>query len=247
MSISRQLPILWLSLRQFRAGKAVRLVAVFALAPVLLAAIWAINAQGVSARAFLARTFLDLLAPTIFPLAALVLANNAFGNEVADRTLPYLTMKPMSRLRIVVEKFTGASLLTVVAFLVGLVATWAVVRADSGVQDARVLGAMVVAAIFGLLAYEALLLLLSLLVPRALVVGVVYALLWESVLARFLPGIRLLSVRHYTASIFVRLLHDPVATISGPARLSSAIIVLIMVVAAGLLLASARLRRMDLD
>ncbi len=56
------------------------------------------------------------------------------------------------------------------------------------------------------LAYSAIFLLVSLLVTRALLAGIVYALVWESLLGRYLPGLRIVSIRHYTESIFVGML-----------------------------------------
>ncbi|HCG30774.1 MAG TPA: ABC transporter permease, partial [Chloroflexi bacterium] len=72
--------------------------------------------------------------------------------------------------------------------------------------------AMLVAEVFAVLAYGALFLLLSLLISRALLAGIIYTLLWETTFSRFIPGVRLLSVRHFVESIYVRLANDPAAT-----------------------------------
>ena len=45
--------------------------------------------------------FVNLIAPTILPLAVLTLGTNALGNELEDRTMVYLVLKPISRWRIV--------------------------------------------------------------------------------------------------------------------------------------------------
>ena len=36
-----------------------------------------------------------------------------------------------------------------------------------------------------------------------LLVGIIYAFAWESLLGRFLPGIKVVSIRHYTDSTFI--------------------------------------------
>ena len=42
--------------------------------------------------------------PAILPLVMLLFATSAFGNEVGDRTLGYLVLKPLARWRIVLPK-----------------------------------------------------------------------------------------------------------------------------------------------
>src|SRR5690606_11750704 len=99
----------------------------------------------------------------------------------------------------------------------------------------------------GILGYGALFLLVSLVIPRALIVGVIYVLLWESTLARFIPGIRYLAVRHYEQSIFVRILDVGTVTLPDAMRLGSAIIVILALVVVTLALATLRLRTMNLN
>jgi hypothetical protein len=49
-------------------------------------------------------------------------------------------------------------------------------------------------------------LLVSLVVPRALLAGMIYIFAWESLLARFLPGVEAVSSREYTMRVFAGLL-----------------------------------------
>ena len=51
-------------------------------------------------------------------------------------------------------------------------------------------------------------LLVSLLVPRALLAGMVYIFAWESLLGRFLPGVQAISSREYTLRVFDGILDD---------------------------------------
>lgn len=244
MSITRRAPILWLTLRQFRAGRATLLVALFAATPVLFAAIFRWSSETGDAAEFLTNQFLEILAPTILPLATLILATNALGNEIADRTLVYIVLKPVARSRLIVEKFIASALVTALAFAIGLVATWVVASGGSG--SGRMLGALLAGTLAGVAAYGALFLLVSLLVPRALLVGIIYVLIWESALARFIPGIKMLSVRHFAQSVFVRLLDNPSVRLDRALQLSSATIVLAVLVIAALALATLRLRQMNI-
>ena len=82
---------------------------------------------------------------------------------------------------------------------------------------------------------------------RALIVGIIYLLLWEGLITSLIPGAGVLSIRHYTQSIFVRLLHDASVTLKNPMQLGSALIVLGLVTLISLVLATLRLRQMSLD
>lgn len=240
-------PTLWLTLRQFGAGRATRVVAFFAATPIIFALVYLFNSGGTTATEYLGGIFNEFLAPTIVPLATLILATGTLGNELSDRTAVYLVLKPIARWRIIVEKFVGMFFVTGVAFIIGTFITWALVALGPEMPKSSVLPALIVASLFGVAAYGAVFLFFSLVIPRALLVGVIYILLWESLLARYIPGIRVLSIRHFMQSIFVHWVDDPKVTIPQPTQLVSAIIVLVVVVIISLIFASLRLRQMNID
>lgn len=252
----RPLPILTLTVRQFLGGKAVRVVSLLSLIPCLFAAIYLINPDAATSRQFLIDLFLeDLVAPTLLPIVVLILATAAFGNEVEDRTLPYLTLKPISRLRIVLEKLFGVLVVALPAVLAGLALTALIVaqapepvsRLADGAPLGPVVWAMLGAAVVGTVATAAIFLAVSLIVPRALLAGIVYTFTWESLLGRFLPGLRVVSIRHYVQSVFVALLDDPRVTIDNATSLRGALITVAVAVLLAVLLAAWRLRRMNLE
>ncbi len=256
----RPLPIVVLTVRQFLGGKAVRVVTALSLIPCLFAAIYLINTDIDTPHDFLVTLFLEaLIAPTLLPITVLILATAALGNELEDRTLPYLTLKPIARLRIVLEKLAGVLIVALPTVFLGLIATTLIVAQGQGdyARLARrvpddlsvipVLWAMLGAATAGTIAISAVFLAISLIVPRALLAGIVYTFTWESLLGRYLPGIRVVSIRHYVQSIFVRLLDDPNVTIASATSLRGSLITLGVVSVVAILLATWRLRRMDLE
>lgn len=244
----KPLPVLTLTVRQFLGGKAVRVVTLLSFVPALFGLIYLINPDVADARDFLIDTIVTgVVLPTLLPITVLILATGALGNEVEDRTLPYLTLKPLSRLRIVIEKLGGVLVVTIPTILAGLAVTYLLVVRDDAGDDLDLLWAMLAAAVAGVVANAALFLLVSLVIPRALLAGIVYSFLWESLLSRYLPGVRSVSIRHYVHSIFVRTLDDPFVTLEGAARLQSAVITLAVLTVAAVLLTTWRLRRMNLD
>ncbi len=61
--------------------------------------------------------------------------------------------------------------------------------------------ALAVAATAGAVAYSALFLLLSLVTRRPVLLGLVYILVWEGLLGRFVSGTRVLSIEQYVITI----------------------------------------------
>ncbi|HUG16133.1 MAG TPA: ABC transporter permease subunit [Thermomicrobiales bacterium] len=240
-------PIFALTVRQFLSGKAVRIVAAFALIPAVFAAIYALDSGGISRLDFMDGLFQGLIAPTLLPIATLILATNALGNEIEDRTMVYLVLKPISRARIVLEKFTAVVLTAVVLQLAGLVVTFLIVARGAAGDNLAQLPSMAIAGVFGVLGYGALFMAVSLIVPRALLAGVMYTLLWESLFGRFIPGIRLVSVRHYIQSIYVRLMDHPDITVSQAMQFVSAVVTILVLTTVAMALASWRLRTMNLE
>ncbi len=256
----RPLPVLMLTVRQFLGGRAVLVVTALSLVPALFAGIYLLDTTWTSPREFLARViFLELVAPTLLPISVLILATGALGNELEDRTLPYLTLKPVSRLRIVVEKLGGVLIVALPTVLAGLLVTFALtsraedpfvgiagnLRVDQSLPP--VLWAALAAGAAGVVAFAAIFLTVSLYIPRALLTGIIYSFVWESLLGRFLPGIRVVSVRHYVQSIFVGLLDDRRIRIDNAFSPTSSFVTLGVACLVAILLATWRLRRMNLE
>ena len=255
----RPAPIATVTVRQFLGGKSARIVAILALAPVLMAAIYLINTDVATPREWIIdTTFNDVMVGTIIPIATLILATGALGNEIEDRTLPYLVLKPVSRLRIVIEKFVGTLVIGLPTILLGIVAGWLIIRIGTDESDVFVssgnptsvdplLWPMLASAAAGIVVTAAVFLLISLIVPRALIVGILYVFAWESLLGRFLPGVKAFSIRQYVSSIFVGLLDAPDATLDGSYTVFASVLTLSIVSIVSIALATWRLSRMNLE
>lgn len=244
----RPLPVMTLTVRQFMGGKAVRVVTALGFLPCLFALIYLLNQESATRVEFLRDTVLNgLFFPTLLPITVLILATGALGNEIEDRTLPYLTLKPLSRLRIVVEKWLGAIAVAIPAICLGIFATSMIVLRDQAADEKRAVAGALIATAIGICAYTAIFMFISLLIQRALLVGILYTFIWESILGRYLPGLRIVSVRHFVTSIYERIQDRPEYFSKGIAALSSAIIVLVVTTLVCLALSTRRLRRMSLD
>ncbi|MDQ2681974.1 MAG: ABC transporter permease [Chloroflexota bacterium] len=198
----RLAPIFFLSVRQFTGGKAVRAVLGLSLIPALFALIYRIDPDIEDPRRFLDDIILQVMLPSILPLAALILATGALGDEIDDRTLPYLMLKPISRFRIVVEKLLSATVVSIpIIALGGLISFFLVFTGDAG-DNLDILWAIVLATAVGVLLYSSIFMLLSLLIRRAILASIIYSIVWETVLGRFIPGLRYVSIRQVVTSVY---------------------------------------------
>jgi len=241
------LPVSTLTLLQFSSGKAIRFVVFFSLLPVTFGAIYRIGNIDDTPQIFMSGVMLSIVFGTLLPIASLILATSAFRDEIDDRTMVYLVIKPISRLRIVLEKYLAVTESGVLALWLGTIATWVVISASHMPDTVEVLVAAIVAILVGVAAYSAVFIAISLIVPRALMVGILYTLIWESLLSRFIPGVWTLSVRHYVESIFVRLVNDPDVSLDNAVQLYSAFFAVLITISLAIALSSLRLRTMDFE
>lgn len=245
---SESVPIFWLTARQFLDSRSIRVVALLAAVPILLGGIEMIAAgQNINVRRVLGTGFAELSIPTLLPLIALILASTAIGNEISDRTLPYITLKPRSRMRLIQEKFFATVAIgTAISAALTFVA-WLLLALAGSDMDWRLLAATTVSCLLAVAGYAAAFTLLSLMISRVLLTGLLYVVIWEGLLARFIPGLRLLSIRHYVQSVYTGILDDSRITVAQQSAISASLLVLAVVVASCLLLSWLRLQRMDLD
>lgn len=240
-----------LTIRQFLRSRSIYVVigisllsAVFAIVPRLAS----VDQDIRDLRSAFAETlYLGLITGTLLPLAILVLATSAIGDEIDDRTFQYLVLKPMSRLRIVLEKLLAVFIVLTPITWAGIALTWGIISFGNIDAMKDLLWPALASSLVAIVGFGSVFMLVSMVVNRALLVGVFYVFVWETSLSRILPGLRSISIRHFTQSQFVRLVDDRRITISGASSESTVIIATIAILAVSVTLATWRLRTMSLD
>jgi ABC-type transport system involved in multi-copper enzyme maturation permease subunit len=187
-------------------------------------------------RELLMRLFRDFQLSLLYPLIALVLMAGALREEIQNDTIAYLWLKPIPRGLIVLAKYSGTTL--GIWGLVGLsvLATGALL-APSG----KLLGALLLTAGMGSLAYGALFFALSVWVERPLLWGFAYVLGWEESFSRISSAASQLSVRHYAQGLLSALTESS----NGNVSLSLALGVLLGLAVVTLAAAAWRFARME--
>jgi ABC-2 type transport system permease protein len=201
--------ILNLTVRQLAGSKRIWLMLPLVALPVLAGVLYHVANGTETSAEFADHVTSAIVVSGILPLAMLLFGTSAFGNEVGDRTLVYLALKPLPRWRIVAPKMLGALIVGgVPVALSGLVAVLVIRDGDPGGALATGLGIMIGAA-----AYAALFTWAGLATKHALILGLVYVFVWEAALAAYLDGIRFLSIRRYTLALINGLDGDRLQTL----------------------------------
>lgn len=192
-------PVFWLSLRQLTGRWRLALIFLLAALPVGLAIIVSIvdgDADDFD-ESFINILLDGMLVAAILPIVTMALSTAAFGNEVEDRTLSYLVLKPIARWRIAMPKVLASIAISGPLLIASGVAA-ALLGFDGDVRAAVAVGVAIFA---GVAAYAALFTWLGLLTNRAIAFALIYVLLWEGVIGSFLQGVNYLSIRGYTLAI----------------------------------------------
>jgi ABC-2 type transport system permease protein len=132
----------------------------------------------------------------LLPFTALVIGTGVLGAEIDDGSAIHLLATPIHRRTIIVTKFAVAAALTMVfaalpELIAGLLAPGA-----HGLGVALFIGALA-----GSVVYSAVFVMASVLTTRAIMIGLLYVLIWEALLANTVGGARILSIAHYSLGI----------------------------------------------
>jgi len=142
----------------------------------------------------------NLVVRMVLPLVALVLGTAALGSEIDDGTIVHLLVKPIARRWIILATALVASGVTAVLVVPSAVLT-GLLTSGIGSASLTTTFAFAVACLLGGIAYSSAFLALSTVTSRALVIGLVYTLIWEGIVAGLLEGTRFLSIRQATLGV----------------------------------------------
>ena len=181
---------------------------------------------------------------TLVPLIALIAGTGAIGPEIDDGSIVYLLAKPLSRHRIVLTKLLVAVLVSVVLGSLPVLSAGLVM---SGGSNRLAIGYAVGAAVAAV-AYCALFLLLAVLTRNAVITGLLYVLVWESLVGGLVPGAQALSIQQWALSVTTRIVGSGAADlgVTSAVRLVVGGVLLVAVTGAATWFAGHRLRSLRL-
>ncbi|RAY15116.1 ABC transporter permease [Actinomadura craniellae] len=177
----------------------------------------------------------SLVLGTLLPLLCLIAGTGVIGPEIDDGQIMYILTKPIPRPVITTTKLVVAFGLAVVFAVIPTLLTGLLLTGTfSGLTAGFTAGALVGAA-----AYCAIFVALAVISRNAVTIGLIYALVWESLIGNLASGARSASVQQWALSVA-----DAVADtdrITPAVSLPVAVVLLVVVVAGGAFLAGGRL------
>ena len=133
----------------------------------------------------------------LMPLLSLIAGTGSIGPEIDEGSIVYLLAKPLNRYSIVVTKLAVAIAVVTAFGVVPIALAGVILTGEVGtVTVSFTLGALAAG-----VAYSAVFLLLAVLTRNAVVIGLVYALIWESLVGGLVPGAQTLSVQQWALSV----------------------------------------------
>ncbi|MDA1189041.1 MAG: ABC transporter permease [Chloroflexi bacterium] len=233
-----------LSMRQLAGQRRIAIIALLAALPILIAVLVSIFANDDDSfnENFINSLLAGMLISGILPIVTMALATTAFANELDDKTLSYLVLKPIRRSFIVLPK-----LLATIAIAGPLLVISGVVATILGLETARATLAVGIALAVGVITYASIFTWAGLISTRALGFALVYVFVWEGLITSFFQNIQYLSVRGYTMSIMYGLDKTGFESISSQViNLYAGIVGAAAVTVVFFLLTVRRLSRMDI-
>ena len=174
----------------------------------------------------------------LLPLTALIVGSSVLGLEIEDGTITHLLTKPLPRREIILAKLAVAAAVSTVAIALSLIIAGAIAG------SARLAVGLGLGAALGALTYTTVFLALSLVTRRPVAVGLVYIILWENLLTRFIDGTRVLSIREHAASVAEKI--GSSGWLESHLSLPTAVVLSAVITVAGTAAATARLRSFSL-
>ncbi|MFC0601772.1 ABC transporter permease [Streptomyces palmae] len=177
---------------------------------------------------------------TMVPLIGVIAGTGAIGPEIDDGSVIYLLAKPVKRPVIIFTKLLVAIAVTVAFSAIPTLIAGLILNGNS--QQIAV--AYALAAVVASIAYSAIFLLLGTVTRHAVVCGLIYALVWESVFGNIVPGARTLSVQQWSLALAQWVGDGDVIT--SDVGLSTAVVLLTAVTCTATWYAGRRLRALTL-
>jgi ABC-2 type transport system permease protein len=181
---------------------------------------------------------------TLVPLLGLIAGTGSIGPEIDDGSIVYLLSKPLSRHSIAGTKAAvAATVVTVFAAVPVLVAGLVLAGTSNGLAAGYFLGALVAG-----LAYATLFLLLAVVTRHAVVIGLIYALIWESLVGSYVPGAQALSIQQWSLALSAKVVGSRADAlgVTSAVSLGAAVPLLVLLAAGSTWYAGRRLRSLRL-
>jgi ABC-2 type transport system permease protein len=149
----------------------------------------------------------------LLPLLAVFIGTAIIGDEVEDRTLPYLLVRPVPRAHVVLSKTLAGSLTMGLLIGISLGFTYTIMTLDGGwshwISNVPRLFGTAGVLLIGIMVYVPLFGFLGGVMKRPVLAGLVFTFGWENAVAFFPGNVKLFTVLHYLNVLFPEMERTP--------------------------------------
>ncbi|MCB5178031.1 ABC transporter permease [Streptomyces antimicrobicus] len=177
---------------------------------------------------------------TMVPLIGVIAGTGAIGPEIDDGSIVYLLAKPVKRPTIIMTKLIVAIAITMAFSAIPTLVAGFILNGNG--QSIAI--AYMIAALVASVAYSALFLLLGTVSRHAVVFGLVYALIWESLFGSLVDGAKTLSVQQWSLTLAEKVAGE--GYVDSAVGMPTAVVLLALVTVGATAYAGQRLRRLTL-
>ncbi|MGW4803674.1 ABC transporter permease [Kitasatospora sp. NPDC004272] len=177
---------------------------------------------------------------TLVPVIGLVVGTGVIATEIEDGSIVYLLAKPLPRWKIITTKLAVAVGSTWLLSAVPMYVAGLILYGTGG----RVALGYTVGALASGAAYSAVFLLLGVLTRHAVIAGLAYALIWESLIGGYVSGAQTLSIQQWGLSLTESIVTE--GAVIAPVELPTALCLLVVVVLGTTAYASVKLAGLTL-
>ena len=182
---------------------------------------------------------------TLMPLVGLIAGTGVIGPEIDDGSILYILAKPIRRSAIILSKLFVAVMSVIALGVLPVLLAGVILTGEAGPVALGYASGALTAAV----AYSALFMVLAIVTRNAVVIGLLYALVWETVVGQIIPGAQTISVQQWSLAITEKVAGDEgrALGIESAVELGTACLMLALVVGFSTWFAVRRLKRLRLS
>ncbi len=179
---------------------------------------------------------------TLVPIMCLLIGTGVIAPEIEDGSIVYILAKPIARRTIVLSKLAIAIPVALVFSVLSIV----IASQIAGDHNGELAMSMGAATALASIAYTSVFFMIAVLTRNSIIVGLIYALLWEGVLAGYVPGVRTLSIRQWALAPAEELLSStPAWNVTSDVSLATGLVLLAVTTVGAILISVQKLKSLS--
>lgn len=177
----------------------------------------------------------------LIPVMCLLIGTGVISPEIEDGSVVYLLAKPLRRSTIAMSKLVVAQAVALAFTVIPVVAATLI----AGDTDGELAAAFAVAAALASFTYVTVFFAIGIISSNPMIVGLLYAVLWEGSLAGYVPGVRTLSVRQWALAPAEAMIDNPVVNVHSDVSIAVGAVLIGVAVVVAYAVAVRRLARLN--